>query len=333
MFVETRSITIDDDGFPELTVTGKSLPEYLKYRAVGVAHTVYDKSYAMLYSYSPDKAACLLIWNAFVNPTTADVSWAGGSRATNPNIPNLVVSNSHRLGVSAARWLTPGIIYQPVMDLLALDDLGVRTIRPESYSAHVVTIQASPTRGLYSTALVPVCTDLRFDIYKGVDRSINQSTVAPVVLSSEEGHFENVEYLWSNQDFVTELNMRFEPSVDGPSGYRVFYRDGNSSVSGLTYREDSINVGSPGPGETSFDFWVAQESASETIFKERNRVSLLNFDISPDIPYVYNQHYGLGDRITIKAEYEFEQTMRVDEYVRTEDIEGERGYPGLSLIE
>ncbi len=36
--------------------------------------------------------------------------------------------------------------------------------------------------------------------------------------------------------------------------------------------------------------------------------------------------------VTVLAEYDFSQTMRVSEYIRTEDAEGDRGYPGLVIF-
>ncbi len=69
----------------------------------------------------------------------------------------------------------------------------------------------------------------------------------------------------------------------------------------------------------------------EVALEEHERVELFDGKIFSEAPYQYNKHYFLGDKVSLLAEYDFDQTMRVIEYVRTEDVEGDRGYPGLEV--
>ncbi len=70
----------------------------------------------------------------------------------------------------------------------------------------------------------------------------------------------------------------------------------------------------------------------EVALRQTERVELFDGTISAESPYEYTKDYFLGDKVTILAEYDFAQTMRVSEYIRTEDSEGDRGYPGLIPI-
>jgi hypothetical protein len=73
-----------------------------------------------------------------------------------------------------------------------------------------------------------------------------------------------------------------------------------------------------------------QEEAKREI-KKHKRVHQFNGVISPLAPYKYNKNYRLGDKVTLQADYGYKQTMIVIEHTRTEDKEGDRGFPGLAL--
>lgn len=65
--------------------------------------------------------------------------------------------------------------------------------------------------------------------------------------------------------------------------------------------------------------------------KKHRRVSLFTGDISPRAPYKYKTDYNLGDLVSLYGDYGQVEQMLVTEYIRTEDAEGDRGYPGLTL--
>lgn len=65
--------------------------------------------------------------------------------------------------------------------------------------------------------------------------------------------------------------------------------------------------------------------------KRQRRTSLFTGDITPFAEYRYKTHYDLGDTVSLFGDYGQVQKMIVSEYVRTEDAEGDRGYPGLVL--
>lgn len=89
------------------------------------------------------------------------------------------------------------------------------------------------------------------------------------------------------------------------------------------------------------DVWLLQkqqidsdfrDDASEDALKELKKTrmkTVFSGDISPFSKYKYKQDYDLGDTVTLNGNYGQQDDMVVSEYVRTEDAEGDRGYPGL----
>jgi hypothetical protein len=65
--------------------------------------------------------------------------------------------------------------------------------------------------------------------------------------------------------------------------------------------------------------------------KRQRRVSMFTGNISPMAPYQFKRDYNLGDLVTLYGDYGQVEIMMVNEYIRTEDAEGDRGYPGLTL--
>lgn len=68
--------------------------------------------------------------------------------------------------------------------------------------------------------------------------------------------------------------------------------------------------------------------------KKSRRVSMLSGDISPFSSFDYKTHYFLGDRVTLTSEYtDTPEDVIVSEYIRTDDAQGDRGWPGLTAPE
>lgn len=68
------------------------------------------------------------------------------------------------------------------------------------------------------------------------------------------------------------------------------------------------------------------ELTSHSIF------SMADGEISHTSPYVYGRDYFLGDIVTFSSVYEINTPMCINEIVRTEDINGESIFPGITSI-
>lgn len=75
---------------------------------------------------------------------------------------------------------------------------------------------------------------------------------------------------------------------------------------------------------------MGNRAASE--MAKHGYVTIVDCKVNPHIDYQYRNHYYLGDIVTVRGTYGFSTNMRVTEYIRVENDEGEIGYPGLSHL-
>lgn len=354
MMVENRLIEEDDEGRRMLTVSGRSLVAFLEHRHVEGG---YNKKRKMAKKYSPTGAMAVLMWNVIDNFANKDVTRDGDFNWTDKDkIPNVSISESVPVtGELKNWWMTQGSLYPQLEKIMIKGDLGLRIIRPHSGPMTRISVETSlANRGDIIRTTVEDVTSLRFDIYNGLDRSHTQSTNPRVGFNYIQGHIENDKYLFSNQDLKTACEV-----MTGVGGSDV-YRDGDASLTGWDRRVMSFDGGEPEykkdkptyPGKNASDAeqtkyendlaeWEADKADTDAEFlsdvaddalralKQHRRVKLFSGDISPLAPYIYNTHYKLGDIVTLYGDYNQTEKMIVSEYVRTEDAEGDRGYPGL----
>lgn len=356
MEVETRNIKEDDEGRRVLVVSGREVTSILDSRHV---EAPYGKRRKMAKKYSPTGAAAVLIWNVIDNHANKDVTRSNDFPWTSKDkVPNVSVSDSVPVdGTLRNWWLEQGPLW-PQLEKIMLDgDLGLRTIRPESGPMTRIAIESAlANRGDIIRTVITDVTSLRFDIYKGLDRSHLQSANPKVGFNYIQGHIENDEYLFSKQDLKTACEV-----MTGVGGDDV-YRSGDSGLTGWARRVMSYDGGEPeypkekptypGKNATNADQtkyeddlaeWQDKKAEVDAEFladvqddalralKKQRRIKLFSGDISPLAPYVYGTHYKLGDFVTLYGDYNQTERMVVSEYVRTEDAEGDRGYPGLIL--
>jgi len=89
----------------------------------------------------------------------------------------------------------------------------------------------------------------------------------------------------------------------------------------------TLDAGDVDPAAVDSTKWMRQKG--KTALKNANRQLLLDSAISANAPYSYGSDYNLGDLVTVMGEYDVMDTMRVNEYVRTQDKDGERAFPTL----
>ncbi len=231
MYVESHSITKNSEGYPELTIKGRSLDAFVENRHLEGPYV--RKKYKMARDYTAAEAAILLLWNSFVNPSVNDVTRIGvWERSLLDTIPNTIISNSTTvIGTRKRRWLVGGQVYPQLIDFLRQDKLGIRSIRPNSVPAQVATV-TTDDKGIISYTSPSSTTKLRFDVHNGTDRRRQQTTNEPVIFHYDSGHIDNPSYLFSVADFKT---MAF---VISSVGIRRGFRDRpeDSSFAGLDRR-------------------------------------------------------------------------------------------------
>lgn len=333
MLVETHDIAVDtqqgEDGIPELTVTGRTLEAVTEKRAITGTHGEPWNTYKQ---YTTAQMVSLLLWTYLVETLGQDASRVGGTHDGDDAVPNFYVTESSTIIEAIKNWsLQEGVVYTQMRDILNLGKLGVRGIRPPGTTGKVIAFDTSGggTRGDVLTAVTANIPGIRLDVYNGLDRTRFQSDREPVIFHYESGHIDSPKYLFSIKDFY---NLALVTSTLGVT--EVWPETGTTPPStpptGLDRRVLFVDGGQQGDTPLpEFTDSVIQKGMVE--LAKHNRTILFDGAISPVSPYVYGRDYFLGDEVTLLAEYGFEAEMTVAEYVRTEDQEGDRGYPTLIL--
>lgn len=201
MMVETHSIEPNgSNGYPEITVFGRSLTSFLENRVL-VPNT-YSKEWLLKRPYSIEDVLALVIWNCLVNNTgedITDIEWIWSSlqpvviRVNDPNqsVPNLAISlGSFRPDTAGVRYwyLKEGPVSDFVQNVLNTYIYGFRAIRPvkEEQPDYVeVSFDTTQTddRGLSIYTTMPQDEKIRFEIYQGIDRTIEQRDLEPIIFT------------------------------------------------------------------------------------------------------------------------------------------------------
>lgn len=281
-------------------------------------------------------------------------------------LPNVAISDSTSGFTNDDKrrwWLTEGMLYPQLIKILKRGEVGIRTIRPPSAVTTAddrLRVRSQPnadfgeiirtTQGTYS--------ELRFDIFQGKDRSHEQSANARVIFNVIHDHFDETQHLYTVKDWKTVAEV-----MSSLNSRKDIYRAGQSGYSGWQRRALAFDAGSPDipdkpdyPGknasdaeqnkyERQFNRWKNERDDIVSKFKsdyeedalrELNRFrkdSLFSGDISEEglALYKYKRDYDLGDKVTLRGRRGAQEVATVVGYVRTEDAEGDRGFPELTI--
>lgn len=297
MVVENHEISDTKGKETIVTVTGRSFESYLENRVCGRNGVLGEIGYISL---ADDT------WNQAVELITAHVL-PGYPIDTGDLLPFLeVLTNVSGSGTSEVRVYERGILYERLLELLAIDDLGIRTIRP----------------GPSSPSVNPLNTVI--EIHKGADRS------SEIVMSHESGEIESADYLWSikklkNCAFVSGKWVSTFVDTD-IVGYdrRILFVDASDI-------DNNYAVAPTGP--TLIDVTAAMQARGVEALAANREIALVKVDVSKSVKKaIFRQDYEVGDTITVRGDYDETKTLRVTEYVEIDDEKGSSGYPTLSNI-
>jgi hypothetical protein len=221
-------------------------------------------------------------------------------------IPYLeVLSDVEVSGEAEARTINKGDLYTRLLELLAVDNLGIKIFRPGR------------------TALVSDPTNSTVLIHRGTDLS------ASVIFSHETGEIENADYLWSNKKLKNCAYVCgrwvdvFVDTVATELDRRVLYVD----ASDIDQNQSEYPTGTA-------KSWIvaAMTIRGKQALAAQKEVALAKAEISHEAQLaVYRQDYNVGDIVSVTGSFDETSTMRVTEYVEIEDETGSRGYPTLEI--
>lgn len=339
MMVENHAIDIDDDGIAFLTVTGRSFETFLEQRVLFPPE--FNIPWEVFRTYTVSEMASLLAWNALVNNSAEDPTYAGFTKETKDRIPYFMVTDSTTIVSEATEWwLETGYVYPKFRDILTIGGLGVRNIRQCNSTGNEMTfnVTTGANRGLVTKVTQANITYTRMDIYNGTNRTKYQSDVPPVIFVYDSGDINNTSYLFSNKDYkttvlyVTENGNLALPFVGGGFNPYPHFLPPYTGASSLSRRVLLMVIGEgeelPG-GDPLYAKFASQYAITE--LAKHTMTAIFDGVISPNAQQKYGEDYFLGDTVTLMAEYGYENSMMVTEFVRTEDMEGDRGFPTLAL--
>jgi hypothetical protein len=339
MIVETHSIEENEEGVPELTTTGRTFETFLENRIM--IPDAYGEPWQTILEYIPSDIALYLLWQFLVNPvdydpTRATHSFGAFVSGVITAVPNVAITDSTDHAGPSQTWsFSQGDVYTTLTNVLTYFDLGVRSVRPLVTPLgrippviYFITDPSNPGVGSRVSDFAGSTTTLNLDIYKGIDRTGDQDDVPPVIFYYDAGDIDSPSYLFSIKDYKNMARIIMQYGVhwydiwpDGTSGAI------SSPPTGLDLR--ILYVDGSDAGTTDYDPVLVQMGVTE--LKKHNRQILMGGAISLSSPYKYNVDYFLGDTVGLIGQYGITENMQVTEYVRTEDSNGDRGYPTLIL--
>lgn len=217
-------------------------------------------------------------------------------------IPNLTITNVSTVAQTArVRIIERGQLGDRVRGVLSEEGLALRSVRPSGASSGAI-----------------------WQIYNGTDRS------ATVILDVAAGHFDETSYLTSVKDMMTVCWVfTTNSSIPGPLNEHAI-AVGFPSNFGLQRR--TLLVDADDINEAAGTDWDAMYARGAAQFPSHDVTAVFDGTVSPNIPYKYGTDYFLGDLIKVLAEYKMTTKMQVSEYIRSEDENGIREYPTLSIL-
>jgi hypothetical protein len=302
MVVEDHEIVDNSGKGADIIVTGRGLETFLENRMIGSNSTFPKVSGVRDLQLPADNT-----WDQIVD-LISEFVLASRLIDDDDSLPYLqVLADVSGTGPIETRSVKFGDVYSAVLSLLSIDKLGIKVVRPGSWSPLGAGVQ--------DTAIV---------IHKGVDRT------AEVIFSHDTGEIERAEYLWSSRNLKNSalaIGKWVQVRYDGPEanfGRRMMYIDASDIDDSYTNT----------PLGTDFDNIVAaMEQRCIAALASQKGVSLTKTEISTTASKAqYRVDFDVGDLITVSGDYNTSTINRVTEYVEIEDETGRSAYPTLETV-
>jgi hypothetical protein len=305
MRINDHYISEDDDGNATLKVTGKSFETILGDRCVGT-NINWTAGYATIAEYL---LAAAFTWEqaaVLINNHIRDVL----SLNTAEVFPNVVaVADVSATGESVERVIELGNLYEKVLELLAMEDLGIRVVRKHDMPSKFTGAS------LETQLLIHIGEDVSNRVMFSVD---TQDIVRP-------------EYFWSDQEeyttalvlgqFLRVLVEQDSPAAAG-ANRKVVTVDGS----------DIDRTYTTGMGAPAIAAIVAKmQTRGRQFLASAKPIALASVEISEASKYKYRVDYDIGDIVNVLGSYGENLQMRVVEHTTVEDENGQVEYPTLAL--
>lgn len=316
MMLET--VNIEDD---ILKVTGPTLDKFLATRVI-IPANVRDQQ-SVVYT-----GTAGFVVNAIVSSFATPGGWTLLYGAVLPlsidgakqALTKLVVG-AQATGPSQTFSITRGPLYDEIKKHAQAAEIGWKMI-PINVSASDYTLE--------------------FSTWAGRDLTSAQTANARVRFSSSLDSLADVKELRSIADYRTvayAIASDFDPTkLTGGAEYTgVAYAYGGANydidfnrrvllvdITGITI--DSVNDDFP-------TFKAVMDGHARDALANNNFTKVIDGEVVPQNEFVYGLDYFLGDMIELQDKYGYIQPARITEYIRSQDANGFREYPTVSVIQ
>jgi len=303
MIVENHEIKENVGRETEVKITGRSFESFLENRIIG-SNRVWPTTASATDEYTLVAATT---WNQAVTMIKdhSDLAFV-----VDPNDAVQYVqamANVSGAGGQEGRSIKRGNLYTRLIELLGVDQLGIKTIRPGVWSP---LGSSSPNMVLL--------------IHRGADLS---QTVA---FSYATGEIQSADYLWSNK------KLKNAALVTG-RWIETVVKDASVGYSRRMMQVDATDIDNAFPvaptGQDRLNIIAAMGIRGQAALAAQKNVALVKSEAARNSTiYKHRIHYNVGDIVAVDGEYDEASTMRISEYVEVEDETGENGYPTLSVV-
>jgi exosome complex RNA-binding protein Csl4 len=300
--VENHEISEDPNSDPRIKITGRTFDSWLENRMVG-ANLAYGTPAAPFVEFT---LASNRTWTqavSLINQHIQIASTVDDDDSLNDDI--LAFTPLSGAGVTEARVVKRGNLHERLLELLAVEDLGIRMVRKN-------------TIGTIGSATVS-----RFHIHRGIDRSNS------IIFSSANGDVDSAQYLWSikSKKNAALVQGRYVETmvVSGASGLnrRMMMVDA-SDIDG--------SLSAAPTGSTLTTIRAKMQLRGQEALANQNEINIAQVDISKAVLSRFRKDYDIGDIISVDGNYGVLEKRRVVEYVEIEDENGESGHPTLAVL-
>jgi hypothetical protein len=300
MIVENHEINEEQREDPTIKITGRSFETYLENRVIGVDLV---RAQDQVDVYELTSGFSWIHARKIVNDHILE-----GTAHANDDLTDVECVLQSGLSVSGAtaddREYGLEYVYPTLIDLLTIDDLGIRTFRPNTFGVNGDS------------------TNTYLQIYKGVNRSNK------VIFSWKAGDLEAAEYLFSGKKYKNAAIVKgryiWVLVTTGPTNYnrRFMVVDADD----LDGHFDTVPTGADLTRIKN-----RMTTRGNNRLKKQNRVTLSRADVSANSKYRYRRDYNVGDIVMVDGNFGQPAKLRVIEYAEIEDENGENGHPTLTI--
>lgn len=298
----------------KLKLTGPTITKFLDNRVIRYSANHADRYYNI--TMEPGYAMAFIVSDMCISGPYVSSS-AYGIDGPREVIPGLEMMGMEPGGASAQLAVPYGPLYSAIAQIAETYQVGF---------------------SMYLERATSTAYYLGFKTYQGKDRTSGQSVNPIVRFSPNVDSLTDIKELRSISGYKN-VAYAFAPSnpVAGVVQSGVAYADNESAASmGFNRRvllvfADDLTTDKVG-GSAAVLLAILNQRAKDAL-ANNNYVKVVDGEIVPQNQFEYGKDYGLGDIVELQSFSGSLQKARVTEYIRTQDVTGERAYPTISVID